>query len=78
MQGRGGNELPIHHGVSVQGHEENLAAASWPDRGKEHLQTEERVSLYSRKGENGYNLHSVFVIILNLSSNHKKNGVTWN
>lgn len=26
--GEGGDELPIHHGVSVQGHEENLAAAS--------------------------------------------------
>lgn len=26
--GKGGDELPIHHGVSVQGHEENLAAAS--------------------------------------------------
>ncbi len=35
--GKGGDELPIHHGVSVQGHEENLAAASWSDGGKEHL-----------------------------------------
>lgn len=39
--GRGGSwveVLPVHHGASVQGHEENLTAASRTHRGEEHLE----------------------------------------
>lgn len=34
--------LPVHHGVSVQGHKENLAAASWTNGGKEDLKKEKK------------------------------------
>lgn len=33
-----GGGLPVHHGASVQGHEENLTAASRTHRGEEHLE----------------------------------------
>lgn len=32
-----GGGLPVHHGASVQGHEENLTAASRTNRGKENF-----------------------------------------
>jgi len=37
----GGGRLPVHHGASVEGHEEDLAAASGTHRGEEDLQDEE-------------------------------------
>lgn len=37
-----GQGLPVHHGISVQGHEENLATASWSDWGKEDLPKKRR------------------------------------
>lgn len=37
--GRGAS--PVHHGASVEGHEEDLAAASGAHRGEEHLHRSE-------------------------------------
>lgn len=53
----GGGASPVHHGASVEGHEEDLAAASRTHRGKEHLERG-RVRRALRKKKN----HSLIIV----------------